>query len=125
MSAITEQDRDLLVDVFIHMLREHPIVVTVIFDHPDLRLPPKVLAALKSAPSKTLTLHYGFNLPIPIDCLRVEKQGIFAVLSFNQTPSDTFVPWEAVVGFCPEGSNRSPDPELKKPASKPKLSLVK
>lgn len=43
-----------------------------------------------------LVLQYGLNMPIPIHDLQIDDQGIAATLSFNRSPTWTFVPWAAI-----------------------------
>lgn len=43
-----------------------------------------------------VVLTYGPALPVPITDLKLEEGGIRATLSFNRTPMETFVPWDAV-----------------------------
>jgi len=64
-------------------------------DWPGLRLPAGV--------TLPTMLEYGWGLPIPMLDLSCGETGIRATLSFNQTPFDTFVPWEAVVAIAPRG----------------------
>jgi hypothetical protein len=46
-----------------------------------------------------IILEYGKHLRIPIRGLRVEREGLRAILSFSQTPHPTFVPWRSVRGI--------------------------
>jgi stringent starvation protein B len=43
-----------------------------------------------------VVLQYGMNMAIPIPDLDVGEEGIGATLSFDRTPTWTFVPWTAV-----------------------------
>lgn len=43
-----------------------------------------------------IVLQYGFHMPIPMYDLLIDEEGIFATLSFQQVPCETFVPWSAV-----------------------------
>ena len=43
-----------------------------------------------------VVLQYGMNMAIPIPDLDVGEEGIGATLSFDRTPTWTFVPWSAV-----------------------------
>lgn len=49
---------------------------------------------LRTEPS--LTLQYGYNMPIPIQDFVVDEKGIGATLSFQKRPYSTFIPWSAV-----------------------------
>ncbi len=51
---------------------------------PHLRRQPRVV------------LQYGLNMPVPIPDLEVSAEGLGATLSFQRTPTWTFVPWSAV-----------------------------
>lgn len=52
-----------------------------------------------------LVLQYGFNMPVPIQDLKVDERGISATLSFRQTPQATFIPWAAVFALS-DGDKR-------------------
>jgi hypothetical protein len=93
-------------------------------------------------------LDYGLNLANPILDFVVNDKGISAILSFNQVPTQTFVPWEALVAlysspgaFCcawpcdkmgvhvsvfknEHPLNAAPSPPPAKP-EQPKLAVVK
>lgn len=43
-----------------------------------------------------VVLQYGMNMAIPIPDLDIGEEGIGATLSFDRTPTWTFVPWSAV-----------------------------
>lgn len=43
-----------------------------------------------------LVLQVGLNMPIPINDLRVDENGIFGTLSFSRTPFACNVPWNAI-----------------------------
>jgi hypothetical protein len=43
-----------------------------------------------------LALVYGLDMPVPIDDLVANDDGIAATLSFGRTPHKTFVPWPAI-----------------------------
>jgi Stringent starvation protein B len=43
-----------------------------------------------------LVLQVGFDMPIPINDLRVDENGVFGTLSFSRTPFSCLVPWNAV-----------------------------
>jgi len=43
-----------------------------------------------------IVLIFGYNLAVPILDLDVGEEGISAVLSFNRTPTRTFLPWCSV-----------------------------
>jgi hypothetical protein len=43
-------------------------------------------------------LRIGLNMPVPIDPLRVEAEGITAGLSFNRRKHEVFIPWAALIG---------------------------
>ena len=45
---------------------------------------------------KTTVLVYGLDLATPIEDLLVTDEGVSATLSFQRTPTDTFVPWTAL-----------------------------
>jgi hypothetical protein len=68
---------------------------------------PDVFVPSAHKASAQLTLEYGEGLPVPIPDLEVGQEGIAATLSFQRTPSRTFVPWSAVLGVRP-GSIRPP-----------------
>src|ERR1700690_3102192 len=57
-------------------------------------------------PGHLLVLEYGLSMPNPISNFKVDDDGIYATLSFNQTPTDTFVPWFTVVAIV-NTTNRS------------------
>jgi hypothetical protein len=42
---------------------------------------------------------YGLNMPNPVRDLTCDDLGIKAILSFNQEPHETFVPWSAVLAI--------------------------
>jgi hypothetical protein len=42
---------------------------------------------------------YGLNLTIQIPDLKYDDHGIYATLSFDQTPYETYVPWAVVFGI--------------------------
>jgi len=53
-----------------------------------------------------LILQYGLNMPVPIVDLEITGEGIRATLSFNRTPHNTFVPWQAVYVIMPTDSGK-------------------
>lgn len=98
------------------------------------------VACVFIVPSKTLKiapgllypamLEYGFSMPNPIPDLRWTEEGIYATLSFNVTPFETFVPWASVVGIGPKGGDfmvnwQGPKNEssLEEPPPAPKAKL--
>lgn len=103
---------------------------------------------IPSAPSDLSILEYGLHKPNPILDLTIGDDGIRSILSFNQTPTHTFVPWQAVIVlFCPAvkfqcvwatkhmevhisiHKNEHPivakEPASKRDKVKPKLSIVR
>ena len=58
-------------------------------------LPPQVIA------SRHVILDYALDFPIPILDLVANEKGVSGVLSFAQTPTQTFVPWAAVDAMEP------------------------
>lgn len=56
----------------------------------------------------SVTLEYGENMAIPIPDLSVTDAGIAATLSFNRTPTPTFVPWSAVRSVRPSPNVTQP-----------------
>ena len=114
---------------------------------------PSLCKGIPGHPADLNTLDYGLNKPIPIEDFVVDETGIKAILSFNQKPQETFVPWEAMVVLyceacmfhCAWGSDNMgihialyknehpitnspsspPDPSPTSPATKPKLSVVR
>ncbi len=49
-----------------------------------------------------LVLRIGLEMPIPIPDLVINETGIAATLSFDRTPHEVVVPWEAVFGMVTE-----------------------
>lgn len=47
-----------------------------------------------------VTLQLGYDIPLPIDDLRIDEDGIAATLSFRRTPHLCKVPWPAVWGIA-------------------------
>jgi hypothetical protein len=43
-----------------------------------------------------LVLQVGLDMPIPIDDLRVDDDGIFGTLSFSRSPFSCNIPWESI-----------------------------
>ena len=70
-------------------------------------LPPQVIA------SRHVILDYALDFPIPILDLVANEKGVSGVLSFAQTPTQTFVPWEAVLGLRCEGQRPKAKPQLR------------
>ena len=79
---------------FATCLEEGDVVVVYVIPSKSLKLPPGLLYPA--------LLEYGLNMPNPIDNLHWTEEGIYATLSFNQTPHETFVPWDSVVGIGPK-----------------------
>ncbi len=52
-----------------------------------------------------LVLQYGYNMPIPIQDLVVDGQGIKATLSFRRVAHATVIPWSAVFAIT-DGEQR-------------------
>jgi stringent starvation protein B len=50
-----------------------------------------------------LVLQVGFDMPVPVPDLRVEREGLGATLSFQRTPFPCWVPWDAVFALLDEG----------------------
>jgi stringent starvation protein B len=50
-----------------------------------------------------LVLQVGFDMPVPVPDLRVEREGLGATLSFQRTPFPCWVPWRAVFALLDEG----------------------
>lgn len=48
------------------------------------------------AEQDSVTLHIGYDLPVPIYKFKVDEDGIAGVFSFRRTPHEVFVPWKAV-----------------------------
>ena len=61
----------------------------------DARRPGVVLPARFCSAAQML-LEYGEDMPIPIEDLVIDDEGIRATLSFSQESCGTFVPWSAV-----------------------------
>lgn len=74
--------------LFNTLLRVDDVFVLIPHQHTELVLPKGL--------TYPLNLEYGLFLLNPIKDLQVSSRGISAVLSFQQTPTETFVPWEAV-----------------------------
>ena len=49
-----------------------------------------------------LVLHIGLDLPVPIQDLRVDDDGIYGTLSFNRAPFRCVAPWKAVFALAGE-----------------------
>jgi hypothetical protein len=49
-----------------------------------------------------LVLQVGFDMPVPVPDLRVEREGLGATLSFQRTPFPCWVPWRAVFALLDE-----------------------
>lgn len=80
--------------VFEQLLGDHAVVHVGLRPNADgVRLPAELLN------EKSLTLHFGLNLVVPIPDLRAEPEGVYATLSFKRTPFPCFVPWSAVYAF--------------------------
>lgn len=78
--------------------------------------------------SPVCVLEYGLNMPTPIPDLEVTDDGIKATLSFNQTPTPTFVPWSEVVGIGIQGETMiavDVIPESAAPEAKPERGGLK
>jgi hypothetical protein len=73
-----------------------PTNVLVYIEHPQLC---RGIPFDRKEAGKIVPLEYGLNMPNPITGLLANDDGIYAVLSFNQNPVATFVPWEAVVSI--------------------------
>ena len=68
--------------------------------------------------SGTFVLMYDACPVVPIPDLRLTDLGIEATLSFDRTPRETFVPWEAIDGM---GPTQAPTAA---PRTRPGLQLV-
>jgi len=90
MSEINIRSLEFRKQIFLAMLQEGPVAVLVAA-HKEV-----VVADTVAMPC---VLHYGLNMPVPIPNFQITDQGIVAILSFNRTPWETFVPWEAVVAI--------------------------
>ena len=122
---------------------EHYLPTNVLVYIADLNacrgIPPEVFT-----PGQLLALDYGLSMPNPISNFKVDDDGIYATLSFNQTPTATFVPWFAVVSIFNTATQFGccwPTPDMRLfllaepidghtqdsnlPAPKPKLSVVR
>jgi hypothetical protein len=77
-------------DVMLALLERAEARVHLDARHPGVVLPPRLIG------ERHLMLDYAYGFQPPIPDLVVDEQGISATLSFNRTPTRTFVPWEAV-----------------------------
>jgi hypothetical protein len=82
-------------DFFARCLEDGGVAQVYVHRLPGLDIPASV--------ATPLMLEYGWSQPIQIPDLRWTDQGIYATLSFNQTPYPTFVPWSTVVAISPKG----------------------
>jgi hypothetical protein len=130
MDNISDRNRNFRT-IFEALLSKYNVKIIVV-DRPGLKLPPSVWPVREDASkahvltstgmSRSVTLEYGLNMPVPIDDLKITDIGIEATLSFSREPHHTFVPWEAVVDMAPVlGVGLSSSAPIRK---KPKLKLV-
>ncbi len=49
-----------------------------------------------------LVLRIGLEMPIPIPDLQIDDEGVRATLSFDRTPHEVVLPWEAIFGMVTE-----------------------
>jgi len=89
METVTTTARDKEAQ-FLQFLKEGWVTVYLDPRRDGVRVPED----LKGQPC--LALQYGYNMPVPIPDLTITDDGVWATLSFQQHPHDTFVPWEAV-----------------------------
>ena len=65
---------------------------------------PSVTGVVCPSTLEGLTLfEYGLNMPIPMQDILADELGIGATMSFNRSPTWTFVPWSAVHVLVGEG----------------------
>lgn len=76
--------------VMLHLLEDAWVYVQLDPRRDDVVLPEH----LREQPR--LILQYGYNMPMPINDLKIDERGISATLSFQRTPHATFIPWSAV-----------------------------
>ena len=111
-------------DVFASCLNDGYVVQMQVESCPGLEIPPFL--------ELPIVLEYGLNMPNPIQKLRWDENGIHAILSFNQEPFNTFIPWDSIVAMTGKGldaivlwkgqSANKPLPSGA-PADKPKSTL--
>lgn len=79
---------------FAACLEEGGTVKVFVVPTKTLKMPPNLLYPIM--------LEYGFSMPIAIHDLLWTEEGIYATLSFDRTPCETFVPWASVMGMGPK-----------------------
>jgi len=82
---------------FAACLEESGVACVYVVPTKTLKLPPGLLYPVM--------LEYGFAMPNPIRDLRWTEEGIYATLSFDRTPFETFVPWSSVISIGPKGAD--------------------
>lgn len=50
-----------------------------------------------------LTIVFGLDLPVPLDDMQVDRNGIAVTLSFERRPHHCVIPWDAVWYLVPAG----------------------
>jgi stringent starvation protein B len=65
-----------------------------VYVHVDSRRPGVIVPPTLKQPQ--LVLQLGLNMPNPIRALLIDEKGFSATLSFGATPTQVFVPWDAV-----------------------------
>lgn len=77
-------------------------LVSMNVDDPYVELPEHIkLQALRLSPKvAVISVIIGLRLPVPIQDLIVDAEGITATLSFDRNPHLCYAPWDAVVGFA-------------------------
>lgn len=83
-------------EVFVLMIKKHPVITVVLNPTVQGVILPKHLMD-----RETVQLQYGMNLVRPIPDLNVGSDGISATLSFNRKDFKTFIPWDAVMFIIP------------------------
>lgn len=68
-----------------------------------------------------VTLQLGYDMPLPIDDLRIDEHGVSATLSFRRTPHLCKVPWAAVWGIADVDGQGVLFPEDVPPELRPEL----
>ena len=72
-------------------------VMVLVRYHPLAVLPGHLRSDEWIAGTTAIPLEYGLDMPVPIDDMRITKNGVSATLSFSRIPLETYVPWEAMI----------------------------
>ncbi len=103
-------ERALKKQIFSLLLENDSVFVHIAGTHPSVVVPAHLHG------KDQVVLQLGFNMPVPINDLEYNDEGVAATLSFKGKPGYCFVPWDAVFALVGEdGKGKVWDREM--PAS--------